>query len=159
MQLVTSARICEVNGRGREAYERPTARETKQTARWSRRNCVNQPAQSFNCIGARNSFLFKNHPVVLPSRQILVVLLHLAAQQQAHLVLFQRLVVGPFLPPRLHGKITLPQCHHRFAGVGVLNHQITGVATGPMPTISVISAKWSATVSLFAQALRVLVMT
>ena len=37
MQLVTSARFCEVNGRGREAYERPTARETQQTARWSRR--------------------------------------------------------------------------------------------------------------------------
>ena len=25
------------NGRGREAYERPAARETKQSARWSRR--------------------------------------------------------------------------------------------------------------------------
>jgi hypothetical protein len=46
MPLVTSARICEENGHGREAYERPTARETKQSARWSRRN---------NCYSGFNS--------------------------------------------------------------------------------------------------------
>ncbi len=69
------------------------------------------------------------------TRQILVVLLHFGAQQQARLVFLQRLVVGHFLAAGLHGKVALPQRHQRFAGIGVLNDEVAPVA-GQRPILN-----------------------
>lgn len=62
------------------------------------------------------------------ARQILVVLLHLGAQQQPFLILLQSLVVGQFLPAGLDGEIGLAQGDGGLGGIGVLDHQIPGVA-------------------------------
>jgi hypothetical protein len=43
MPLVTSARICEENGHGREAYERPTARDSRVGERRCRRSLPSEP--------------------------------------------------------------------------------------------------------------------
>jgi hypothetical protein len=51
---------------------------------------------------------------------------------QAHLVFLDGFLIGQFLAPRLHGKVTLPERYQRFAGIGVLNDEITGVA-GKLP--------------------------
>jgi hypothetical protein len=47
---------------------------------------------------------------------------------QPFLILMQRRVVGQFLPARLDGKIGLVQGDDGLGGVGVLDHQIPGVA-------------------------------
>ena len=51
---------------------------------------------------------------------------HLLAQQQPPLLLGR--LVRQFLPPGLNGEIRLPQCDNLLAWVGVLNHEVTGVA-------------------------------
>ncbi len=60
--------------------------------------------------------------------EILVVLLHLGAQQQPFLILLQSLVIGQFLPARLDGEIGLAQGDDCLGGIGVLDHQIPGIA-------------------------------
>ena len=65
---------------------------------------------------------FLGHP-----RQIFVVLFYLRPKQEARFILFDGLIIRQFLASRLHGKIGLPQCDKRFAWIGVLDDEITGI--------------------------------
>jgi len=67
--------------------------------------------------------------------QMFVVFRHFLPEQEALLIFLKGFVIRQFLSPRLNGKVTLPQRDERFARIGVLNDEITGI-TGKFPVFN-----------------------
>ena len=64
--------------------------------------------------------------------QLFVVFCHLLPEQEALLVFLEGFTFGQLLPPRLDGKLGLPQRHQRLGRVGILDDEVAGI-TGKGP--------------------------
>ena len=64
--------------------------------------------------------------------QLFVMFCHFLPEQEALLVFLEGFIFSQLLPPRLDGKIGLPQCHQRLGRVGILDDEVAGI-TGQGP--------------------------